>query len=86
MSRKADTGLIVRALAHAIVHRNYPQDVMFHSDRGRQYNNMQFQKYLELHVVKGSMSRKDNPFDDFCCESFLPLSRKNGFISTDMLI
>lgn len=70
MSRKADTELVIRALAHALVRRNYPQDVMFHSDRGCQYSSKRFQKYLEQHHVRGSMSRKGNPFDNSCCESF----------------
>jgi putative transposase len=76
MSRKADTELVIRALAHALVRRNYPQDVMFHSDRGCQYSSKRFQKFLEQYHVSGSMSRKGNPFDNSCCESFFATIKK----------
>ncbi len=49
---------------------------MFHSDRGCQYSSKRFQKYLQQHHVSGSMSRKGNPFENSCCESFFATIKK----------
>jgi len=76
MSRKPDTELVARALSHALVRRNSPKGVLFHSDRGCQYSSKRYQKYLEENHLAGSMSRKGNPFDNSCCESFFAILKK----------
>ncbi len=76
MSRKPDTELVIRAMSHALVGRNSPKDVLFHSDRGCQYRSKRYQKYLEQNHLTGSMSRKGNPFDNSCCERFFAILKK----------
>jgi len=76
MSKRPDTELIIRAMAHALVRRKNPKEIMFHSDRGCQYSSKSYQKYLELNHITGSMSRKGNPFDNACCESFFATLKK----------
>ena len=76
MSRKPDKELVIRALSHALVRRDSPKGVLFHSDRGCQYSSKRYQKYLEQNHLTGSMSRKGNPFDNSCCESFFATLKK----------
>lgn len=76
MSRNADTELVIRAMAHALVKRNFPEGVLFHSDRGCQYSSKRYQKYLADNRIVSSMSRKGNPFDNACCESFFATLKK----------
>lgn len=76
MARNADTELVIRAMGHALVRRNFPKGVLFHSDRGCQYSSKRYQKYLKQNQVNSSMSRKGNPFDNACCESFFATLKK----------
>jgi len=76
MARNADTELVTRAMAHALVRRNFPERVLFHSDRGCQYSSKRYQKYLTENQIESSMSRKGNPFDNACCESFFATLKK----------
>ena len=41
-----------------------------HSDQGFQYTNIVYIKYLEVHGVTVSHSRKANCYDNACCENF----------------
>lgn len=76
LSRRPDTELTIRAMTHALVRRKKPKGVLFHSDRGCQYSSKRYQRYLEEHHISGSMSRKGNPFDNACCESFFATLKK----------
>jgi transposase InsO family protein len=76
MSRNPDTELVIRALAHALARRSGPKGILFHSDRDCQYSSKRFQRYLEENGLSSSMSRKGNPFDNSCCESFFATLKK----------
>jgi putative transposase len=76
MSRKPDTELVIRAMGHALVRRRHPKQVLFHSDRGCQYASKRYQRYLEENGIGSSMSRKGNPFDNACSESFFATLKK----------
>lgn len=76
VAKRADTELAIRAMVHALVRRNFPKGVLFHSDRGCQYSSKRYQKYLGENHIESSMSRKGNPFDNACCESFFAILKK----------
>lgn len=70
LSRNIDTALCLEALQMAIAHRNPPQGVIHHSDRGVQYASHDYIEILNKHGFQISMSRKGNPYDNAAAESF----------------
>lgn len=45
--------------------------LVHHSDRGVQYASLDYTGLLKQHRITISMSRKENPYDNAFCESFL---------------
>jgi putative transposase len=76
LSKKANTELAKRAMANALVNRKPTGKLIFHSDRGCQYSSNGYLEYLEEHNVESSMSRKGNPYDNACTESFFATLKK----------
>jgi putative transposase len=70
LSKIISVGLVKNAVKMACIKRNYPEGVLFHSDRGLQYTNRGFQKTLKNYNFHCSMSRKGNCWDNACAESF----------------
>ena len=70
MSPRIDTALVLKALAMALLHRNPPVDLLFHSDRGVQYASADFRRALSQAGLVASMSRKGNCYDNASIESF----------------
>ena len=65
-----NTELVMRALSMALVHRQPPKGLIFHSDRGVQYASGQFRQALgQAHLV-ASMSRRGNCYDNATMEAF----------------
>jgi putative transposase len=62
--------LPLRALNMAIQTRQPYEGLIHHSDRGSQYCSNKYIDVLEAHDIKISMSRKGNPYDNACIESF----------------
>jgi len=62
--------LVKSALLMGVLHRNPPQGLIFHSDRGVQYASEAFRDKLEDNKMIQSMSRKGNCWDNACAESF----------------
>ena len=58
--------LAVRALNNAVARRGDVAGCILHSDRGSQYASQAYRAVLAEHGLKGSMSRRGNPYD---CES-----------------
>lgn len=62
---------VVPAWVMAVKNRPITQELIFHSDRGIQYACNEFRKLLEgYNLVKRSMSRKGNCWDNAVAESF----------------
>ena len=61
---------VVDALRMAMKNRNYPKGVIFHSDRGSQYNSDAVKDIIKEAEFKQSMSRKGNCWDNAPMESF----------------
>jgi len=70
MSERIDTILILKALAMALLHRNAPTGLLFHSDRGVQYASADYRAALANAGLTASMSRKGNCYDNAFIESF----------------
>ena len=64
------TELVIRALMMAMVHRNPPRGIIFHSDRGCQYTSSSFRAILKNYGIVQSMSSKGNCYDNAITESF----------------
>src|SRR5699024_10828922 len=71
--------LPLRALEKAISLRNPKKGWMHHSDQGAQYCSKKYIEKLEEAGATISMSRKANPYDNACVESFFA-SLKKEFI------
>ena len=70
MSERIDTVLVLRALDMALLHRQPPANLLFHSDRGVQYASAEFRRVLSQTGLLASMSRKANCYDNAAMESF----------------
>jgi putative transposase len=66
-----ETRLTLAALDAALPSRCPPEGLIHHSDRGSQYASKPCRERIELHGVRGSMSRKGNPYDSAKVESFM---------------
>src|ERR1035437_10101639 len=70
MSQRIDTPLVLKTLGMALLHRNPPRDLLFHSDRGVQYASGDYRRTLAQAGLIASMSRKGNCYDNATMESF----------------
>ena len=70
MSERIDTPLILKALSMALLHRQPPAHLLFHSDRGVQYASSDYRGALAHAGLTASMSRKGNCYDNAAMESF----------------
>ena len=70
MSERIDTALSLAALNMALLHRQPPAGLLFHSDRGVQYASGEFRQTLQAAQLIPSMSRKGNCYDNATMESF----------------
>lgn len=67
---RINTPLVLDALALARKKRGYPEQVLFHSDRGCQYTSALFRKALDAAGFIQSFSAKGHPYDNAVAESF----------------
>ncbi len=70
MGEHIDTALILKALFMALLHRQPPANLLFHSDRGVQYASAHYRSALTQAGLLASMSRKGNCYDNAAMESF----------------
>jgi transposase InsO family protein len=62
--------LVIDAMNMAIRNRKPQPGLIVHSDRGSQYCSREYQKILKNNGLICSMSRKGDPWDNACAESF----------------
>jgi transposase InsO family protein len=67
---RVDTALVMAAWNMAQLHRQPPEGLVFHSDRGVQYASMAYRQALEAAQAIASMSRKGNCYDNAAMEAF----------------
>ncbi|GHO68350.1 transposase [Ktedonobacter sp. SOSP1-52] len=70
MAAKQDEALVEQAMAMAIRHRKPEAGLLHHSDRGCQYTSHAYQRFLQDHGIRVSMSRKGNCWDNSVMERF----------------
>jgi putative transposase len=70
MSDRMTTDLVAGALQQALTHRQPPDNLIHHSDRGSQYTSAAFRKLLKEHNITASMSGTGNCYDNATMESF----------------
>jgi transposase InsO family protein len=75
-SQRIDTELVKRALGEAVGRYQDTEGTIFHSDRGTQYAEAEFQNALTSYKMLGSMSRGGCPDDNSCVESFFAQLKK----------
>lgn len=64
------TAFVLRALRMALLHRDPPEGLLHHSDRGCQYTSRAYREALAEAGIGASMSRKGNCWDNAVAESF----------------
>ncbi len=60
----------VQAVKNACLNARDTEGIILHSDLGSQYTSQVFEKYLDSKGIRHSFSRKGNPYDNACIESF----------------
>ena len=70
MSERIDRQLAIDCLQMAVAHRQPPDGLIHHSDRGSQYASHDYQRLLADHRIVGSMSRRGDCWDNAVAESF----------------
>jgi len=70
ISHLLDTRICLAALEAALEDRQPSQGLVHHSDRGVQYASRAYRERLEEQGIRGSMTRRGNPYDNALVESF----------------
>lgn len=68
--------LALQAVKNAVLNVKDTEGIILHSDLGSQYTSQLFEEYLAEHKFKHSFSRKGNPYDNACIESFHAVMKK----------
>ena len=62
--------MVLESFKDAYKKRKYPDDIMFHSDQGGQYDSTKFRRYLRVKRIKQSFSSPGCPHDNAVVEAF----------------
>ena len=68
--------LAVKAMENACLNVKTTEGVILHSDLGSQYTSHEFENFLNSKGMIHSYSRKGNPYDKACIESFHSILKK----------
>ena len=69
--------LAIKAVNHACLNVKDTKQILLHTALGVQYTSHDFTEYLEKGILY-SFSRKGNPYDNACIESFHAILKKEG--------
>lgn len=75
-STSMTTELAVNAVKIACLNVKSTKGLILHSDLGSQYTSLKFEEYLKSKQMIHSFSRKGNPYDNACIESFHSVLKK----------
>ena len=78
--------LATQAVKNACLNIPDTMGIVLHSDLGSQYTSEEFEKYLQDQGMLHSFSRKGNPYDNACIESFHSVLKKEEVYTTTFLI
>ena len=76
ISRNASTNLVTSAFKKAFAARGEPTNLIFHSDRGKQYTSAAFTALLKKCDIKQSFSASGKPHDNAVSETFFATFKK----------
>ncbi|WP_413621120.1 IS3 family transposase [Klebsiella quasipneumoniae] len=76
MQSRMTKDIVLNALLMAVWRRNPQKQVLVHSDQGSHYTSHEWQSFLKLHGLEGSMSRRGNCHDNAVAESFFQLLKR----------
>ena len=68
--------LALEAVKNACLNVKNTEGIILHSDLGSQYTSQLFESYLSNAKMQHSFSRKGNPYDNSCIESFHSVLKK----------
>ena len=68
--------LVVKAVESACLNGQDTKGIILHSDLGSQYTSQAFEDCLGRKGIQHSFSRKGNPYDNACTESFHSVLKK----------
>jgi transposase len=80
--RNITAELATQAVKNACLNIPETQGIILHSDLGSQYTSNEFESYLTTKGMKHSFSRKGNPYDNACIESFHSVLKKEEVYTT----
>ena len=83
ISHLLDTRLCLAALDAALDLRQPRAGLVHHSDRGVQYASRAYRSRLAAHGIRGSMSRRGNPYDNAHVESFFKTLKHEEIFAND---
>lgn len=76
MHRRQDRQMVIRAVEMAVWQRQGPCAVILHSDRGRQFQRGDYQRFLKQNTRLCSMSAIGHCGDNAACEGFFGLLKR----------
>lgn len=74
--------LATQAVRNACLNITDTNGIILHSDLGSQYTSDTFEEYLRTQGIQHSFSRKGNPYDNACIESFHSVLKKEEVYAT----
>ena len=80
--RNITAELAVNAVRNACLNIPDIRGIILHSDLGSQYTSEEFEGYLKKLGIRHSFSRKGNPYDNACIESFHSVLKKEEVYTT----
>lgn len=83
ISHLLDTRICLAALDAALEERQPSSGLVHHSDRGVQYASKAYRERLEEHGIRGSMTRRGNPYDNALVESFFKTLKHEEVLAFD---
>lgn len=76
VSRNASTNLVTATFRNAYQERGRPENLTFHSDRGKQYTSGAFTQLLQANGIRQSFSATGRPHDNAVAETFFATFKK----------
>ena len=76
MQSRITKEIVLNALLMAVCRRNPKRTVTVHSNQGSQYTSHDWQHFLKVNGLEGSMSRRGNCHDNAVAESFFQLLKR----------
>jgi len=76
MSSRQDRQLVLQAVLMALWQRTDRSPVILHSDRGCQFTSDEYQRFLQGHQIRSSMSAVGTCADNAAAESFFGLLKR----------